>query len=854
VGSAIDRAKSPLGGDLAARLPIPAFPTHSGASADSTLPACFHCGEPCNERVFSDSAKVFCCRGCQAVHDLLAENGLGHFYDLNRYPGVRMRRSSPKEQWAFLDDPAVTQRLIEFSDGEVSRTTFHIPAIHCVACIWLLENLFRLHGGVGKSVVNFARREVTISFAARELQLSDVVVLLASLGYEPALNLGSLEERSEDRAERKQWLQLGVAGFAFGNIMLFSLPGYLGFDSLSGPLFRSLFGWLSLILALPVLIYSSSDYWRAAVLSFRHRVLTLDVPIALGLGALYGQSAFEILSGRGEGYLDSMAGLVFLLLCGRVFQKKTHERILFDRDYKSFFPLSVVRKRGGREETVALSAIEVGDHLVLRNGELIPADSRLLSGTGSIDYSFVTGESETATKVSGDYLYAGGQQSGSAIEVETVKPVSQSYLTSLWSHEAFSKNRDSVLDSLTNRYSQRFTKIVVAVAVVAGAGWLLAGQLDRGLKAFASVLIVACPCALALAAPFALGTAQRLLGRLQVFVKNGLVLEKLARANMVVFDKTGTLTSQRTQTVSYSRREGGVAQSGSSSIPDEQYALSICRQSTHPISTRIAEELSGRYPSLPVENMREVVGGGISATAGGHEVVLGSRAWLGELGVVAPKAKLPPGSEAYLAIDGRVQGAFVVGNSLRPDTEQLIEDLGGKYELALLSGDNERERMRFRELFGSDTQLFFNQTPLDKLGFVRRFQQSGKSVVMVGDGLNDAGALRQSDVGIAVVEKPGAFSPASDLILPACQVARLGRLLRFSRAVTRVVYVSFGISAVYNVVGVGIASMGILSPLICAVLMPLSSVSVVLFACGATTWVAQQCGLTPDELRGSPST
>ena len=403
---------------------------------------CFHCGEPCYDPSLTKEDKAFCCRGCLFVHDLLAESGLGQFYDLNRHPGVRIRQQARRQQWAYLDDPALQQRLLDFTDGKVSRVTFQIPAIHCVACVWLLENLFRLHPGVGRSQVNFPRREAAITFAPEKIKLSELVGLLVSIGYEPVLTLGELEKRQGDPARKRQWLQVGIAGFAFGNIMLLSLPLYLGLDSLSGPLFRIIFGYLSLALAAPVVFYSASDYWRSARLSLRQRMLTLDVPIALGLAALYAQSAYEIVLGRGPGYLDSLAGLVFFLLCGRVFQQKTHERMAFDRDFKCFFPLSATRKTAAGEESISISNLQVGDRLLLRNGELIPADARLVSGPACIDYSFVTGEAEPVTKAAGDYLYAGGRQIGGVIEVETVKAVSQSHLTSLWNHEAFQKERD----------------------------------------------------------------------------------------------------------------------------------------------------------------------------------------------------------------------------------------------------------------------------------------------------------------------------------------------------------------------------------------------------------------------------
>ena len=822
-------------------LGIQSAPGLTARSRASDRVDCFHCGEPCPDGTFAKGEKQFCCHGCLVVHDLLVESGLEQFYDLSLHPGVRVRSSCTKSEWAYLDDTAVKVQLLDFSDDKISRVTFQIPAIHCVACVWLLENLFRLHPGVGQCQVDFARREATICFAHDRIPLSELAALLDSIGYKPRLTLGELEKRQKDPARKKQWLQLGVAGFAFGNVMLFSLPAYLGLDSFSGPMFHRLFGYLSLLLALPVVVYSASDYWRSALLSFRQRVLTLDVPIALGLAALYATSLYEILSGHGVGYLDSLAGLVFFLLCGRTFQQKTHERLAFDRDYKSFFPLAIIRKTSTGEETISLSNLRVGDRLLVRNGELIPADAKLLSRRALIDYSFVTGESEPVVREMGDHLYAGGQQAGIAVEIETVKPVSQSYLTSLWSDKAFEKQGADSLNTLTNQYSRRFTLLVILIAVSSVIFWVFSGDAARGLKAFTSVLIVACPCALALAAPFALGTSQRLLARTHVFLKNAFVLERMARADAIVFDKTGTLTARQGSSVTFQASE---APNGNDlSIAEASWIGSLAAQSVHPYAQRIRKWL-GSTVVEPVHSFVEVAGLGISGTVENRSIRLGSRAWLEEGGVSLPTAELASGSAAYLAIEGEFRGVFCFANAPSSETADMLRKLVQHYQLFLLSGDNEREREHYRQLFGPDAALFFNQTPFDKLEFVRGLKDAGKTVIMVGDGLNDAGALKQSDIGIAVVDRVGTFSPASDVILESANVPRLFEILKLANKTVSIVRWSFGISAAYNVIGISIAAAGILSPLICAVLMPLSSFSVVFFACSMSSWAARTVGLT----------
>jgi Cu+-exporting ATPase len=653
---------------------------------------------------------------------------------------------------------------------------------------------------------------------------------MASLGYEPELRFSDLDFKSTNSPRRKLWLQLGVAGFAFGNNMLFGIALYLGVDAIHGPAFRNLVGYISLALALPVLLFSAQDYFRLAWQGLKRKLLTIEVPIAAGILVIFAQSAFDVLSGHGVGYFDSFAGLLFFLLCGRLFQQKTYERLAFDRDFKSFFPLSVTRRNESGEEDVALSSIRTGDLVVIRNGELIPADGRLVRGTAVIDYSFVTGEAEPVELDLQDYIYAGGRQTGGAIEVETIKSVSQSYLTSLWNQEIFRKETDDSLDSLINRYSQRFTKIILAIATLAALFWAIADP-SKSLLAFGSVLIVACPCALALAAPFALGTAIRVLGRLDVFVKGSDVIERMAKIDTVVFDKTGTLTVSGASAVPF---EGAPL-----SEQERNWIYSSTLHSIHPHSVRIADSLNAY--ALDVRSFSETPGCGIQATVAGREILVGSAGWFRERGIVAPQH--PGGPCAHVAIDGKYRGVFILPAAIRDGAVDMIAALDSKYHLALLSGDNERERANFEKVFGTSAVLKFNRGPLEKLEYIRELQASGRHPMMIGDGLNDAGALKQSDVGVAVVETIGAFSPASDIIMPADMARQLDRILRFSKGATRIVLLSFGLSSVYNTVGISIAASAKLAPVVCAILMPLSSISVVAFATAATAWYARRIGL-----------
>lgn len=804
---------------------------------------CLHCGTLCAGSVVIHNEQHFCCTGCRTVYELLTENGLGEFYQLNRTTSSPVRNAPAPDKYCYLDDPTLRKRFVDYSDEHITRVTFRLPVIHCVACVWLLENLFQLEPGIGRTTVHFARQEATVVFETARVQLSQVARLLESIGYEPDLKLADLDRRAH-AVPRRLWLQLGVAGFVFGNTMLFSLPAYFGLDSASGPAFRMLVGWLSLALSLPVVAFSAADYWRASWISFQQRRMTMDVPIALGIAALFLQSSAEVILGRGEGFFDSLAGLLFFLLCGKVFQHKTFERLSFDRDYRSFFPLSVCRRDAvtQTEHRVGLQQVAVGDRLVVRHGELIPADAQLVQGSAEIDYSFVTGESEPVFRSLGEHLYAGGRQVGGLIEVETVKPVSQSHLTSLWNQAAFRKSKDDTFNTITNQYSRRFTWIILGIAVGAALFWAF-NDPSKSVKSFTGVLIVACPCALALAAPFTLGAAVRSLGRRGIFLRNAEVIETLARVDTVVFDKTGTLTAAQRADVQF---EGAPL--------DTHEALAVYRiasQSSHPLSKSVLRWLETCHPDLTsvphagvgesTTDFREVPGSGIEGRWSNRLLRLGSAAFTNA--ETPQTSKRLGGSEVHLAIDGVSRGRWTVSSQLRPEVGQLIQGLSAHHELALLSGDNERDRAQFQRLFGGHSRLHFNQSPLNKLGYVRDLQREGRTVMMVGDGLNDAGALQQGDVGVAVVESVGGFSPASDVILHAAYVPRLGELLDYARQAVRVVRSGFFISTLYNLVGIGIAASGNLSPVVCAILMPVSSVTVIAFSSGITTWLGNRSGL-----------
>lgn len=809
--------------------------TESATASSSAPLICCHCGEACDDDSIAIGDKLFCCNGCKFVYELLSNNDMCQYYSIDEMPGITLKAIPRKERFQYLDEASVITRLVDFDDNTICHITFHIPQMHCSSCIWLLEHLYRLSPGVAQSKVNFLRKELTVTFIKEKISLRRVVELLASIGYEPLITLESAEEKEAQTSQKSLYIKIGVAGFCFGNIMLLSLPEYLAGGKDLDPIFRHFFGYLNLALSLPVLFYSAGEYFSSAWTGIHRRMMNIDVPIALGIITLFGRSAYEILSGMGAGYLDSFSGLVFFLLLGKFFQQRTYDALSFERDYKSYFPMSVTRKDSDTERSIPLSDLTIGDRMIIRNQELIPADSILMSDSCQIDYSFVTGESDPVRKQNGDLIYAGGRLVGAAAELEAVKQVSQSYLTRLWNNDAFTKVKESRLTELVNLFSRYFTTGVLLIATAAGLFWL-PRDLTHAINAFTAVLIIACPCALALSTPFTLGTALRIFGRNKFYLKNTRVIETMARIDAIVLDKTGTVTQSGKAEIEYFGKP--------LAADDRERIKSLTRHSTHPLSMRIFNNLTDTK-TIAVSFFDELVGQGITGAVNGQTLKIGSLEWVMDLPY--PDEKQDPKtfreSRVHIKIGSEYKGYFAISNVYRPGLQQMIANFGKLYKLSLLSGDNDRERGRLEKIFPNGAEFFFNQSPHDKLDYIKHLQESSKIVMMLGDGLNDAGALRQSDVGIAVSEDTATFSPASDGILKAAGFHHLESFLKLSRKSLSVIQINFVISIVYNVIGLSFAVSGELSPVVSAILMPLSSITVVLLATGLTTWHGRQLGL-----------
>ena len=799
---------------------------------------CYHCGEDSPSDSIHLDEKIFCCEGCKIVYEILNEKNLCTYYDLNTSPGKTQNNLLLKNKYEYLDDEELTAKLLDFSDGKVSTITFFIPQMHCSSCIWLLENLFKVDANILQSRVNFIEKKLSLSFRSDQISLRKVVELLAFIGYEPQISFEDVEKKAKVSINKKLYYKVGVAGFGFGNIMLLSFPEYLSIDVSSESL-RTTFSYVIFLLSLPLFFYCGSEYFISAFKGLRKKYVNIDVPLSLGILAFFGKSSYDIFAYGSPGYMDSLAGLIFFLLLGKIFQNKTYEVLNFERNYKSFFPISVTIKKSGEEKTIPLSQLKIGERIVVRNGELIPADSILFNGEGNIDYSFVTGEASPVQKVVGEMIYAGGRQMGSSIELEVLKEVSQSYLTQLWNNFQTKSGAEFSFTGIANSLSKYFTFVILLIASIAFFYWI---RIDTNIAitSFITVLIIACPCALAMSTPFTLGNTLRIFGKNDFYVKNIRVLEDIANIDTIVWDKTGTITKAGETEIEFSGE----------SLSDEEKVMvkSLVRNSNHPLSKKIFASIENSTFSK-VENFTEIVGQGITGEIDGQKIKIGGETFFnlkhkteGE-NTIFETMPVPVSSEVYLSINDVIKGKYKIQNKYRDETDSVIKQTQKKYDSYLLSGDNETEKSFLVKLFGSEERVFFKQSPLAKLNFIKKLQSGKKKVLMLGDGLNDAGALAQSNVGISISEDILNFTPASDAILNAKMLLNLPTFLNFTTVSLKIIYASFFISILYNIFGLYFAVQGLLSPLLSAVLMPISSISVVVFTTITTTFFAKRKGL-----------
>jgi Cu+-exporting ATPase len=773
---------------------------------------CFHCGDDIQAKPHIKDEKEFCCNGCLTVYSLLNDHNLSSFYNLEQFAGKKPSESS-NFKYDFLDIDEIRKKYIDFEDENIAKITLYLPEIHCSSCIYLLENIQKINPEIISSFVSFTKKEATFTYNYHKLKLSELALLLDKIGYEA--NFGDRKEQ-EKKLNKSFLYKFGVAGFAFGSIMLWAFPEYLGIEG-DNPEFRSFTSYLSFAVSIPVLFYSARDYFISAYKALKYKSLNLDVTITIGIIALYAQSLWSIFNDEGPGYMDSFSGFIFFLLIGKWFQNKSYQSLSFERDYTSYFPVAITKIEGNSEQIVEIEKLDVGDHFRVRNEEIIPCDAILLSKDAQIDFSFVSGESTIIHKKKGDFIYAGGKLKGQTVDFEVKNKSNRSHLTQIWNDSSIDKNSKNN-KSHQDKMSIYFLIAVLTISLVAGIAWFFIDK-TQITHVVVSILIVTCPCALALSSPFTYGNVMRLLGRKKLFLKNTAVIERINETTDLVFDKTGTLTNN----------SQGVVFEGDNIELNKNITeiLVTVSSSTHPLSVAIKKHLSEQveFKNLEITSFEEIPGQGIKSQLKNQEqkeviIKIGSAKFIGVESTENYEVN------SFVSINDNYMGKFIFTSVFR---ENLKESFGNlkTYNLHVLTGDNEKDKEGLERIFPSNTEISFNQSPMDKLQYIKKLQLEGKKVLMFGDGLNDSGALQEAFVGIAVSENSFRFTPSSDAIIDGDAVSNIDRLLKISAFSKKILFVCLLFSVSYNIFGLSYALSGKLTPLVAAILMPISSITVV---------------------------
>jgi len=777
--------------------------------------------------------RVFCCTGCQGIHRLIREEGLGAFYEGRRWEegGLAARPEDPQEVEAFRT------AVREGKDG-LSEVDLYVEGIRCASCVWLNERLLGKLPGVTFARVNYATHRARVRFDPARTGLPAVLGRIRSAGYLPK-PYGETEGQAAQRRETRDLLvRLGTAGFLSSQLMVITIALYAGYFQGIDPGTRRLLEWVGLGLTLPVYFYAGAPFLRNTVTSLRHGRFNMDALIALGAGAALAYSAWQMLAG-GEVYLDTAAMIVTLVLVGRYVESAAKGRAS-----EAVARLAALQPREARRiETGADGSTEVrqvpvaelrpGDRVEVVPGERVPADGVVAEGRSEVDESLVTGESRPVGKEPGSRAIGGTVNLHGSFVLAVTRTGAATVLSGIIRAVEEAQASRPRIQAVADRLVGVFVPAILLLAVAATAGHLLRGTpAPQALMIGVSVLVIACPCALGLATPLAVLLATGVATGRGLLVKGGDVFERAAGADEVLLDKTGTVTRGRPEV----REVLPIGKAGA----DEalRLASAVERRSEHSLGRAVVEAAR----ALPGEgapeatDFRSVPGRGVEARVQGDVVRVGSRAFVAE-----GRAEIPAEAErearlreergetvAFLSRGGRLQALLVIADAVRPEAGEVVADLGALgLRVSLLSGDNRRTTEAVAAGLGIAT-AFAEVTPVEKRERVAALQAGGRRVLVAGDGVNDAPALTQADVGVAMSRGTDVTLESAEAVLVRDDLRLLPELVRLSRKTYRIIRENLFWALVYNVVAVPLAVVGLLHPVVAAAAMAASSTFVVL--------------------------
>lgn len=795
---------------------------------DPKAEACFHCGEP-----VPPGAKYFilyqgvnrpaCCIGCQAVGQTIIDSGNADYY--------RLRTDMPKTAEAALEElknlklydlPEVQSSFVK-SEGEVREANLILEGIVCAACVWLNERHLLQLPGVLAADINFSTHRARVRWDDNRIRLSDILKSIQDIGYLAyPFDTGRQEELF--RKERETAIRrLAIAGLGMMQVMMYAVPAYMAAEGTMTRDIQALMRFASLILTTPVVFYSAWPFFQGAWRDLKLKRAGMDVPVALGVGAAYAASIYGTFVGSEEVYFDAVTMFVFFLLTGRFLEMSARKRSAEAAEsLVKLIPAAAMRLPGypltRDEEMVAAVKLVAGDHVLIGPGESFPADGCVVEGVSSVDESLLTGESLPVAKHASSSVIGGSINIESPLVVKVEKVGSDTVLSGIVRLLDRALAEKPRLAQIADRIAGWFVFALLLVAASVAGIWYFIDA-SRAFWITVSVLVVSCPCALALATPAALTAALGRLTRLGLLSTRGHALETLARATDFVFDKTGTLTTGQFSLVDMEVLRTDRAQALALAQALEQGA-------THPLAAALREAAGPAI--LSAEQLSYIPGCGVTGRIAGKTYRLGAPEFLG----AAPASgRFKIGDSLVgLADESGVLAWFALGDTPRAQAKQLISDLKELgVRIHLYSGDRvENVRDLARQLGIDDAQG--GMLPQDKLNAVRALQQGGGIVAMTGDGVNDAPVLAQAQVSIAVDQGAEAAQAAADMVLLSSEIGRLADGVKLARKAQGVIRQNLAWSVFYNALAIPSAAMGHVTPWMAGIGMSLSSLLVVLNA------------------------
>jgi len=814
----------------------------------TTRTACAHCGLAVPAALIDDADSQFCCQGCRAVYHAIHECGLGRYYELAREEGpvdparVNPARLNPARPTAggyeAWDDPAFQASCVTEVPGGRRAIDLYLQGMHCAACIWLVERLPRVVPGVIEARVDFRRQVGRVVWDPQRADLSLIARRLDALGYPPHPDRGTVRHDVQRREDRRSLVRIGVAGAIAGNVMLIAFALYGGMLSGMDPALRGLFRGASLLLTLIALAWPGRTFFVGAISSIRTRVLHMDVPVAIALAAGCAWGAANTLRGTGEVYFESLTAVVFLLLVGRWLQDR-HRRSAFDAVELLFSLTPAVARQvgaGGETHDVPVERLQTGDRVEVRAGDTIPVDGIVAVGTSVFDRSVLTGESCPITLAPGEPVHAGVTNIGSRVVVEVRATGAETRVGRLMALvERFAQDRPPIT-RLADRIAHWFVGAVLAGAAITLALWWHVDP-SRAVEHAIALLIVTCPCALGMATPLAVVAGIGRAAQSGLFIKGGETIERLALPARVLIDKTGTITQGRMRVVTWDGDDNARAA-----------VAAVEAGVAHPVACAMIEAAGDRV--LPTATDTEHLGDGVRGVVDGRVVAAGSTRFAERMGFDVPAwaraaidARLAEDvSPVLVATDGKVCAVAGLGDPIHPDARHAIEQLERLgATVAIVSGDHPAIVESVARRVGLDpADCEGAASPERKAEIVRAAQDRGEAVFMVGDGVNDAAALSAATVGIAVHGGAEVALAAADAYARHPGLEPVVELLQGARLVTRVIRRNLAVSLGYNVIAASLAIAGVINPLVAAVLMPISSLTVVVLSYRSRTFTRKE--------------